>query len=148
MEKIEFLVATGISFYTPESELRLSDTLLNKKWHYRVLQSPTSAISLQLGTEPILNAVGAGTDLKDIGGLSICFGDALAAALGKWLPLPLARKSQDGSGSSRSIDWARIFLHRSPLQLDDNVVNYAIAVDTSVSQNPETADARTAGYPD
>jgi len=132
MEKIEFLVETGISFYAPDNELRLSDMLLGKKWHFRVLQSPSSAISLQLGTEPIVNAAAGGTDLKDIGGLSVCFGDALAAALGKWLPLPFGRKTVDGCGSSRSVDWARIFLQRPPLQLDDNVINYAIAVDTSV----------------
>ncbi len=143
MEKIEFLVSTGISFYTPENEMRLSDMLLNKKWHFRVLQSPSSAISLQLGTEPISNAIAAGTDLKDVGGLSITFGDALSAAFGKWLPLPFSRKSPDGSGSSRSVDWARLFLHRPPLQLDDNVINYAIAVDTNICQTSESVDAKT-----
>jgi len=142
MEKIEFLVSTGISFYSPENEVRLSDLLLNKKWHYRVLQSPSSAISLQLGTEPIVNAAADGTDLKDIGGLSVCFGDALAAGLGKWLPMPFARKNGNGGSSSRSVDWARIFLHRSPLQLDENVINFAIAVDTGVSDMPDVADSK------
>jgi hypothetical protein len=143
MEKIEFLVSTGISFYTPENELRLSDMLLQKKWHFRVLQSPSSAISLQLGTEPIVNAAAAGADLKDIGGLSVCFADALAAAFGKWLPLPMSRKGAEGIGNARSVDWARVFIHRSPLQFDDDIINYAIAVDTSVSQAPEVADSKT-----
>lgn len=143
MEKIEFLVATGVSFYAPENSLRLSDLLLNKKWHFRVLQSSKSAISLQLGTQPIANATSAGDDLTDIGGLSVCFGDALNACFGKWLPLPYTRKSPDGSGNSRSVDWARIFMHRSPLQLDDNIISYAIAVDTTVSQSAEQADGKS-----
>ena len=143
MEKIEFLVATGISFFAPENGLRLSDQLLNKIWHFRVLQSPRSAISLQLGTQPIANAASAEGDLTDIGGLSVRFGDALNSALGKWLPLPYSRKSADAAASSRSVDWARIFVHRSPLQLDENIIRYGIAVDTTVSQSPETADGKS-----
>lgn len=135
MEKIEFLISTGVTFYKPEHDIRLSDLLMNRVWHFRVLQSPNGAISLQLGTEPITNAVSAGSgDLVDIGGLSINFRDAFEACLGKWLPLPYAHKSHDGSTYSRSVDWARAFFHRSPLQTDDNIVSMVLAVDTTVNQ--------------
>lgn len=135
MEKIEFLVANGITFYSPEHDLRLSDLLMNKMWHFRVLQSPAGAISLQLGSEPIHNATAIGNgDLTDMGGLSVNFRDALEACLGKWIPLPYAHKSMDGSNYSRSVDWARAFFHRSPLQTDENIIKMVLAVDSTINE--------------
>ena len=96
MEKIEFLVSTGINFYAPEYEIRLSDLLLQKNWQFRVLQSPAGAIGLQYGSEAISNAVTQGDQaLVDVGGLALRFGDVLDQCLGKWLPLPCLPKSAD-----------------------------------------------------
>lgn len=139
MEKIEFLVATGVTFYAPEHDLRLSDLLMNKMWHFRVLQSPKGAISLQLGTEPINNATSSASgDLVDIGGLSVSFRDALEACLGKWIPLPYSHKSTDGNSYSRSVDWARAFFHRSPLQTDENIIKMVLAVDSTINHKVST----------
>lgn len=143
MEKLEFLVSTGVSFYAPEFEYRLSDLLLQKMWHFRVLQSPNGPISLQLGTEPITNATsGQGGDMVDIGGLSIRFQDALEACMGKWLPLPYSKKSSNGDSSSRSVDWARTYLHRSPLQVDENVFRMVLAVDTTMNSGNSNDENR------
>ncbi|GAB4268368.1 MAG: virulence factor SrfB [Candidatus Rifleibacteriota bacterium] len=145
MEKLEFLVSTGISFYAPDFEYRLSDLLLQKMWHFRVLQSPNGPISLQLGTEPITNAIaGAAGELVDIGGLSIRFQDAIETCMGKWIPLPYSKKNA-AENSSRSVDWARAFLYRSPLQIDENVFRMVLAVDTTMnpaSSNGETGENR------
>ncbi|MBR4569908.1 MAG: virulence factor SrfB [Candidatus Riflebacteria bacterium] len=136
MEKIEFLASTGLTFYSPEEGYRFPDELLSKSWNYRVLQEPNSAICLELGDKPIVNAVSGDQLLKDIGGISICFGDVLRAVLGKWLPLPFKLNSQDKSIPTKSVDWARIIFTRPLLQLDDNVFKYAIAVDTNENLDP------------
>ena len=68
MEKIEFLASTGLTFYSPEEGYRFPDELLSKSWNYRVLQEPNSAICLELGDKPIVNAVSGDQLLKDIGG--------------------------------------------------------------------------------
>ncbi|MFZ5953064.1 MAG: virulence factor SrfB, partial [Candidatus Rifleibacteriota bacterium] len=135
MEKLEFLVATGLSFYSPDYEFKLSDLLLNKIWNFRVLQSPNGPISLQLGTQPINNATGNAGDMVDIGGLSIRFQDALDAAMGKWLPLPYSRRDASQGNTSRSVDWARAFLYRPPLQTDDSMFRMVLAVDTTLNSN-------------
>ncbi|MEW6713091.1 MAG: virulence factor SrfB, partial [Candidatus Riflebacteria bacterium] len=135
MEKLEFLVATGLSFYSPDYEFKLSDLLLNKIWNFRVLQSPNGPISLQLGTQPITNATGNAGDMVDIGGLSVRFQDALDAAMGKWLPLPYSRRDASQGNTSRSVDWARAFLYRPPLQTDDSMFRMVLAVDTTVNSN-------------
>ena len=136
MEKIEFLASTGLTFYSPEEGYRFPDELLSKNWNYRVLQEPNSAICLELGDKPIVNAVSGDQLLKDIGGISICFSDVLRAVLGKWLPLPFKLNSQDKSIPTKSVDWARIIFTRPILQLDDNVFKYAIAVDTNENLDP------------
>jgi hypothetical protein len=136
MEKIEFLASTGLTFYSPEEGYRFPDELLSKNWNYRVLQEPNSAICLELGDKPIVNAVSGDQLLKDIGGISVCFGDVLRAVLGKWLPLPFKLNSQDKSIPTKSVDWARIIFTRPVLQLDDNVFKYAIAVDTNENFDP------------
>lgn len=133
MEKLEFLIATGISFHAPDYEFKVPEQLLNKTWNFRVLQSPNGPISLQLGTQPITNATGQAGDMVDIGGLAIRFQDALDAAMGKWLPLPYSKKGS-GNNTSRSVDWARLFLHRSPLQIDDSIFRIVLAVDTTMNQ--------------
>lgn len=137
MDKIEFLVSTGLSFYSPEDGFRCPDMLLDKTWNYRVLVEPNSAICLQLGDKPIQNAVSGDVLLTDVGGISICFGDALRACLGKWLPMPFCLKTNDKSLPTKSVDWARIMLTRPALQLDENVFKYAIAVDTTVNESPD-----------
>ncbi|PKL49950.1 MAG: hypothetical protein CVV42_04635 [Candidatus Riflebacteria bacterium HGW-Riflebacteria-2] len=140
MEKIEFLVSTGINFYAPEYEIRLSDLLLQKNWQFRVLQSPAGAIGLQYGSEAISNAVAQGDQaLVDVGGLALRFGDVLDRCLGKWLPLPCLPKSADSDVPCRSVDWARLFLYRSPLQPDENVVRMVIAVDTGLQTDGSDA---------
>ncbi len=146
MEKIEFLVSTGVTFFSPEHDLKFSELLMNKLWHFRVLQSSNGAISLQTGTEPISNAASAeGNDLHDIGGLSVSFRDALEACLGKWIPLPYAHKSNDGKTYSRSIDWARAYLHRSPLQTDDNIISAVLAIDTSLNNSGAQGEKEAPG---
>ena len=135
MEKLEFLVSTGVSFYSPEHDIKISDLLMQKNWNFRVLQSSNGAISIQEGTEPITNATsGSKNSLTDIGGLSLNFRDILSTCLGKWLPLPYSRKSANGTSSSGSIDWARVFIYRSPLQTDENIFQLVISVDTSINQ--------------
>ena len=142
MEKIEFLVSTGISFYAPEYEIRLSDLLLQKNWQFRVLQSPAGAIGLQYGNEAISNAVTQGDQaLVDVGGLALRFGDVLGNCLGKWLPLPCLPKSADSDVPCRSVDWVRLFLYRSPLQQDENMVRMVIAVDTGLQSGEEGANS-------
>jgi hypothetical protein len=134
MEKLEFLVSTGVSFYAPDYEYRLSDLLMQKVWNYRVLQSANGPISLQLGSEPIDNATAAKAgDMVDIGGLKVRFQDALDACMGKWLPVPYSRKQDNSANDSRSVDWARIYLHRSPLQVDENVFRMVLSVDTTLA---------------
>ena len=141
MEKIEFLVSTGINFYAPEYEIRLSDLLLQKTWQFRVLQSPSGAIGMQYGSEAISNAVTQGDQaLIDVGGLALRFGDVLDNCLGKWLPLPCLPKSADSDVPCRSVDWARLFLYRSPLQPDENMVRMVIAVDTGLQSSNEGSD--------
>ena len=136
MEKIEFLASTGLTFYSPEEGYRFQDVLLSKNWNYRVLQDSNSAISLVLGDKPIANAVSGEQLLKDIGGISICFGDILRAVLGKWIPLPFKLNSTDKSIPTKSVDWARIIFTRPVLQLDDNIFKYAIAIDTNENLDP------------
>ncbi len=137
MQNINFLVSTGLSFYSPEEGFKFTDLLLDKTWNYRVLSEPNSAFCLQLGDKPINNAVSGDILLKDIGGISICFGDALRACLGKWLPLPFCLKTSDKSIPTKSVDWARIMLTRPALQMDDSIFKYALAVDTTVNENPD-----------
>ena len=137
MQNINFLVSTGLSFYSPEEGFKFSDLLLDKTWNYRVLSEPNSAFCLQLGDKPIQNAVSGDILLKDIGGISICFGDALRACLGKWLPLPFCLKTSDKSIPTKSVDWARIMLTRPALQMDDSIFKFALAVDTTVNENPD-----------
>lgn len=136
MEKIEFLVSTGVNFFTPECEIRLPGALLQKSWQFRVLQSPTGAFGLQHGNEAISNAVTQDDQgdqkLTDVGGLSVRFGDILDYCMGKWLPMPLLPKSTEDGVPCRSVDWARLFLYRSPLQTDDNIIKMVIAIDTSL----------------
>lgn len=142
MEKLEFLVSTGMSFYAPDYEFKLSEILLNKIWNFRVLQSPNGPISLQLGTQPINNATGQAGDMVDIGGLAIRFQDALDACMGKWLPLPYSRKGQTADNQSRSVDWARAFIYRSPLQTDDSMFRLVLAVDTTLNQTSSPSSQR------
>jgi hypothetical protein len=142
MEKLEFLVSTGISFYAPDYEFKLSDLLLNKIWSFRVLQSPNGPISLQLGTQPITNATGQAGDMVDIGGMAIRFQDALETCMGKWIPVPYSRKEQISGSNSRSVDWARAFLYRSPLQTDDSMFRLVLAIDTTLGQNGESSSHR------
>jgi hypothetical protein len=138
MDKLEFLVATGVSFYAPEYEYKLSDALLQKVWNFRVLRSASGPISLQLGSEPIENATsGQAGDMTDIGGLNIRFQDALEAAMGNWLPIPYSRKSSDKNASARSVDWVRGYLHRSPLQVDDSMIRLVLAIDTTLNSEIE-----------
>ena len=136
MEKIEFLSSTGLTFYSPEEGYRFQDELLLKNWNYRVLQDSNSAVSLILGDKPVLNAVSGDHLLKDIGGITISFGDVLRAILGKWIPLPFKLNSTDKSIPTKSVDWARIIFTRPVLQLDDNIFKYAIAVDTNENTDP------------
>ena len=137
MEKIEFLASTGLTFYSPEDGYRFQDDLLFKNWSYRVLQDSNGAISLVLGENPIANAVSGNQLLRDIGGITICFGDVLRAVLGKWLPLPFKLNTTDQSITTRSVDWARIMFTKPPLQLDDNIFKYALAVDTTENTNSD-----------
>ncbi|MBF0546962.1 MAG: virulence factor SrfB [Candidatus Riflebacteria bacterium] len=139
MEKIECLVNSGVSFYTPENDLQFPDALLFKTWTFRVLQSPKGAISLQLGATPIIDALAEGKDpLIDIGQLSLRFQDVLNICTGKWLPLPFSRKGAEES-VSRSKDWVRLFLHKPPLKNDANIFRYVLAFDTLVNST-ETSD--------
>ncbi|MFZ2956955.1 MAG: virulence factor SrfB [Candidatus Ozemobacteraceae bacterium] len=149
MEKIEFLVSTGVSFFAPEHDARFSDLLLQKRWAFRVLQSQKGAISLQIGTDPIQNAISPGNDpLIDIGGLSVRFRDILTASLGKWIPLPYAPKAPGGEPQpSRSTDWVRVFIQRPPLQPDDHVYHLTLAVDTTLqTASPQDAGRERFGF--
>ena len=149
MEKLEFLVATGVSFYAPDYEFKLSDLLLNKIWSFRVLQSPNGPISLQLGAEPITNATGQAGDMVDIGGLNVRFQDILEICMGKWLPLPYSRKGATAENLSRSVDWARVYLHRSPLQTDESRFRMVLAVDTSLNnQEPDQRGENRGIFPE
>lgn len=136
MENIEFLVSTGLSFFSPEEGFRFTDSLLDKNWKYRVLTNPSGAISLVLGDRPIQNAVEGDILLKDLGAISICFCDVIRAALGKWLPLPFCLKTADKAIPTKSVDWARLMITRPELQLDENIFKYALAVDTTLNENP------------
>lgn len=145
MEKIEFLASTGMSFYTPDHELRLPEELLNKIWNFRILQAASGAISLQLGDEQITNA--SSTDqgqFVDIGGLAIRFGDVINHCLGRWLPAPYIRKDA-GNNSTRSFDWARVMFSRSSLQIDESIVSMVLAVDTTLRQPSADAPQPVAG---
>ncbi len=133
MEQIEFLAGTGVSFYAPEHDVRLTEALLSRMWTYRVLTAPGGNISLQLGEAPIHNALSAtGQPLTDTGAVSIRFHDALRACLRRWIPLPYSRKSGIGAASSRSKDWIRLFISRPPLATDDQVHRFTFIVDTTV----------------
>ena len=134
MDKIEFLVSTGVSFYSPDHDLRFSDLLLQRKWPYRVLQSASGAISLQTSSEAITNATAPGNEpLIDIGGLVVRFHDALQTCLGKWIPLPFSRKGAPSNAPSRSVDWVRGIIQRPPLRTDDNLFRLILAVDTKLN---------------
>ncbi|NLI79464.1 MAG: hypothetical protein GX442_23840 [Candidatus Riflebacteria bacterium] len=141
MEQIEFLAGTGVSFYSPEHDTRLTDALLSRTWTYRVLTSPAGHISLQLGEAPIQNALSAtGQPLTDTGALAIRFQDALRAALRRWIPLPYTRKAGQAAAPSRSKDWIRLFISRPPLATDDQLHRFTFVVDTTI-QPPLPADA-------
>jgi hypothetical protein len=141
MEKIECLTQSGVSFYAPEHDIRFPEALLFKVWNYRVLQSPAGAISLQLGDEPILNAVSGGADdLSDVGSLAVRFQDVLSMCLGKWLPLPFTRRGAE-KAVGRSHDWARLFLHKPPLKSDDDMYRFVLAFDTRIQSGNAAATA-------
>jgi hypothetical protein len=142
MEKVEFLASTGVSFYSPENDVRFTDLLLQKTWNYRVLKTPRGAVSLQLGNEPIANAVSsAGEALTDCGKISVRFEDALEACLRKWIPLPYTRKTAEKSTPSQSNDWIRLFISRPPLCVDENIFRVVFTVDSSVSPSSGAAGA-------
>jgi len=147
MEKIEFLASTGISFFAPEDDKRLSDALLNKKWEFRVLKAAGGAISLQQGTTPITGATSlSGEELADCGKIAVKFEDALEACMRKWIPLPYNRKTADRSSPSRSNDWIRLFLSRPPLATDENIIRLVFAVDTTVHQPSGNVSRESFGF--
>ncbi len=134
MEKIEFLASTGVSFYSPENDVRFTDLLLQRTWNFRVLKSPRGAVSLQAGNDPIQNASSsAGELLTDCGGISVRFRDALETCLRRWIPLPFTRKTAERSNPSRSNDWIRLFISRPPLCPDENIFRLVFSVDSTVS---------------
>ncbi|OIP23941.1 hypothetical protein AUK22_09240 [bacterium CG2_30_54_10] len=133
MEQIEFLAGTGVSFFAPEHDARLSDNLLGRSWTYRVLTSQHGAISLQLGETAIQGALSAtGQPLTDTGSIAIRFHDALRACLRKWIPLPYTRKSGQFGSPTRSKDWIRLFISRPPLCTDDSLYRFVFIIDTTV----------------
>lgn len=135
MEKIEFIASTGLTFYSPDYEIRLPDELLEKVWRFRVLKSSEGAISVQLGETPLGNVTTENQgNFDDIGGISVNFSDIIEHSLNQWFPLLYGRKNSD-AGSTKSYDWARALFNRSVLQTDPNRFKLVIAVSTDITQD-------------
>ncbi|MBI3038378.1 virulence factor SrfB [bacterium] len=133
MEKIEFIAATGISFYSPSQNARIPESILERKQSFRILRNEKGQITIQFGTMPLEKVENPPENgLTDIGQISIKFQDALNACLRKWIPLPYARKNPERSTPSKSNDWIRFWLSRPPLSNEDTAFRIVFSVDTSI----------------
>lgn len=134
METIEFIQNTGISFYSPEKPFQFQEELMERSWNYRILKEEKANIAIFRESKdgsPLDNVNISGKVFEDAGGIRLCFGEILNCILGKWLPLPLRRKTSDANIPIKSIDWARIMFTRPELSVDEEF-KFVIAVDTNV----------------
>jgi len=142
MESITFLASSGLSFYSPQGEIRFSDEVLGKTKDFRLLQTSKGQHTIQPGSNPLKNVTTpSGDEYSDVGQITVAFRDILESCIGKWVPLPYSRKTAEGSAPSKSNDWLRLWIGKPKNALDENLYQMVFVADTTVTEHPETQGA-------